>query len=162
MRTCGGTEGLCRTLYHAGLTGDLLSVVRQMHAEGHSPPFLVGYSLGANVVLKLAGELGADAPALIRGVCAVSPPLDLASSARRMAEKQNLFYERRLVSRMKHRLLATGRYRLSDFAGLGSVMDMDDRITAPSFGFGNAEKYSHAIGVDLYWQHQRSGRAHLR
>ena len=58
MRTCGGTERLCDTLYHAGLTGDLLTVLRALRAEGRAPAFLAGFSLGGNVVLKLAGELG--------------------------------------------------------------------------------------------------------
>ena len=58
MRTCGGTQSLCKTLYHAGLTSDLLSVLRQFREEGRPPVFLVGFSLGGNVVLKLAGELG--------------------------------------------------------------------------------------------------------
>jgi len=61
MRTCGGTERLCRTLYHAGLTSDLLAVLRQLRSEGRAPVFLVGFSLGGNVVLKLAGEMGESA-----------------------------------------------------------------------------------------------------
>src|SRR5579884_414087 len=54
MRSCGGTEHLCgNTLYHSGQTSDVLAVVKQV-----TPPvFLIGFSLGGNVVLKLAGEL---------------------------------------------------------------------------------------------------------
>lgn len=141
MRTCGGTEHLCKTLYHAGLTSDLLSVLRQFRAEGRGPAFLVGFSLGGNVVLKLAGELGDAAPELLRGVCAASTPLDLAACARRIAQRDNRFYERRFVRRMRDRLCATGRYSPGDFAGLRSVEEIDDRITAPSFGFGNAANY---------------------
>ncbi|MGO9261565.1 MAG: YheT family hydrolase [Bryobacteraceae bacterium] len=144
LRTCGGTEHLCRTLYHAGLTSDLLSVLRQLQAEGaerHAPAILVGFSLGGNVVLKLAGELGEAAPPLIQAVCAVSTPLDLAACARRMEQPANQLYEDRFVARMKARLEATGRYRAQDLRGLHSVMQIDDRITASSFGFGNAENY---------------------
>ena len=56
MRTCGGTEHLCDTLYHAGLTSDLLAVLREFRREGRGPAVLAGFSLGGNVVLKLAGE----------------------------------------------------------------------------------------------------------
>jgi predicted alpha/beta-fold hydrolase len=135
MRTCGGTEHLCETLYHAGLTSDLRAFLGHLGA----PAFLVGFSLGGNVVLKLAGELGDSAG--IRGVCAVSTPLDLAACARRIAEPDNRVYEARFVRRMRARLCATGRYTVRDFAGLRTVMDLDDRITAPSFGFGNAASY---------------------
>ena len=141
MRTCGGTEGLCQTLYHAGLTSDLLFVVRQLAGEGRGPVFVTGFSLGGNVVLKLAGELGEAAHPLIRGVCAVSAPLDLAACSRRIAAWDNRLYERRFVRRMRTRLRATGRYGRADFAGLRSVMEIDDRITAPSFGFGDAAHY---------------------
>ena len=141
MRTCGGTERLCKTLYHAGLTSDLLSVLRQFRSEGRAPAFLVGFSLGGNVALKLAGELGDDAAEVVRGVCAASTPLDLAACARRMAHPDNYFYERRFVRKMLARLCATGRYSPRDFAGLRTVEAIDDRITAPSFGFGNAANY---------------------
>ena len=92
-------------------------------------------------VLKLAGELAGGGPALIRGVCGVSTPLDLEACARRIAEPHNRFYQKRFVNRMRARLCATGRYQPRDFAGLTSVWQIDDRITAPSFGFGNAENY---------------------
>ncbi len=141
LRTCGGTEHLCRTLYHAGLTSDLLAVLRELESQGNPPAVLVGYSLGGNVVLKLAGELGGSATRWIRGVCSVSTPLDLAACARRIGEPDNVFYHRRFVKRMKQRLAATGRYQPADYDGLGSVWDIDDRITAPSFGFGTAENY---------------------
>ncbi|MBZ5724885.1 MAG: alpha/beta fold hydrolase [Acidobacteriia bacterium] len=141
MRTCGGTERLCPTLYHAGLTSDLLAVLRLLRGERRAPVFLVGFSVGGNVVLKLAGELGESARALFRGVCGVSTPLDLAACARRIAQPDNRLYERRFVRRMRARLCATGRYTKRDFAGLRSVMDIDDRFTAPSFAFGNAENY---------------------
>ena len=137
MRTCGGTEHLCETLYHGGLTSDLLAFVRQLGA----PAFLVGFSLGGNVVLKLAGELGDGARGLVDGVCGVSAPLDLAACARRIAEPDNRVYEARFMRKMRERLCATGRYTRRDFAGLRTVMELDDRITAPSFGFGNAINY---------------------
>jgi hypothetical protein len=141
MRTCGGTEHLCQTLYHAGLTSDLLAVLREFQREGRAPVFLAGFSLGANVALKLTGELGSRGPELIRGVCAASTPLDLAACARCLGLPANHVYERRFVRRMRNRLCATGRYRKQDFHGLRTILQIDDRITAPSFGFGNAANY---------------------
>jgi uncharacterized protein len=141
MRTCGGTGHLCRTLYHGGLTSDLLAVVRELKKEGRGPIFLVGFSLGGNVVVKLAGELGRSGPELLGGVLAVSAPLDLAASSRSIARVENRIYERRFVRRMHQRLCDTGRYKPREFEGLNTVWAIDDRITAPSFGFGNAANY---------------------
>ncbi|MBI3469899.1 MAG: alpha/beta fold hydrolase [Candidatus Solibacter usitatus] len=139
MRTCGGTAHLCRTLYHAGLTSDLLAVLRQLESE--APVSLVGFSLGGNVVLKLAGELGDRAQGLIAAVCAVSTPIDLAACARRIGRIDNRIYERRFLRRMFARLLATGRYQEADFRGIRSIYEIDDRVTAPSFGFRGADHY---------------------
>jgi predicted alpha/beta-fold hydrolase len=141
MRTCGGTERRSNTLYHAGLTADLAAVLEAFAAEGLAPAFLVGFSLGGNLALKLAGEMGEAARPLVRGVCAVSTPLDLEACARRIADRNNRLYERRFVRRMSARLCATGRYDRRDFAGLRSLWAIDDRITAPAFGFGCAENY---------------------
>jgi len=140
MRTCGGTEKLSTTLYHGGLTSDLLAFLRQTAAEGRRlPVFLIGFSLGGNVALKLAGELGETN--LIRGVCAISTPIDLGACARRVGQPDNRLYERRFVARMKQRLIATGRYTAADLAPSQSIYEIDDRITAPSFGFGTADNY---------------------
>jgi predicted alpha/beta-fold hydrolase len=141
MRTCGGTHALCNTLYHGGLTSDLREVLRQLQAEGRQAAYLVGFSLGGNVVLKLAGELGETAGELARGVIAVSSPLDLAACARRIGEPDNRIYQARFVRRMRDRLCATGRYRREELEGLRTVVELDDRFTAPSFGFGNAANY---------------------
>ncbi len=110
MRTCGGTEHLCKTLYHAGLTSDLLAVLRESRKEGREPAILAGFSLGGNVVLKLAGEMGEAAREFVQGVCTVSAPLDLAACARRIGERDNRLYEARFVRAMRKRLAATGRY----------------------------------------------------
>jgi len=143
MRTCGGTAHLCKTLYHAGLTADLRAFVQQLRAgpepESTLPIFLIGFSLGGNVALKLAGEEGNSN--LIQGVCAVSTPIDLAAATKRMQHLDNRIYERRFVNRMKERLLETGRYTKADLKGCDSIWTIDDRITAPSFNFGTAANY---------------------
>jgi predicted alpha/beta-fold hydrolase len=141
MRTCGGTARLAPTLYHAGLTSDLLGVLRQFEQQGRTPVYLAGFSLGGNVTLKLTGELGESAGSLIAATCAISTPIDLSASVRRMGKIDNRVYERRFVRRMRERMIATGRYKEADFRGIRSLFDIDDKITAPSFGFHGAEHY---------------------
>ncbi len=136
MRTCGGTEHLCQTLYHAGLTGDLVSFLEQNQAA--APLFPIGFSLGGNVVLKAAAESGLR---LLAGACTVSAPIDLALCARALEKPANRLYQNRFVARMKQRLLRTGRYRAQDLAPCRTIFEIDDRITAPSFGFASAADY---------------------
>ena len=139
MRTCGGTAHLAQTLYHGGLTSDLLVYVKAL--QGGLPVFLTGFSLGGNVALKLAGELGPRGSDLLAGVCTVSAAIDLRSSARRIGELDNRIYERRFLKRMRARIVATGRYADADLVRHGSLYAIDDAVTAPSFGFRNAEHY---------------------
>jgi len=145
MRSCGGTEHLSgRTLYHSGQTSDLLAVIRQLPRG--VPIFPVGFSLGGNVVLKLAGELGEAAANLIAGVVAVSTPIDLAACVRQLGQPSNIIYARRFVARLKERVrakerLTPGIFDLPVLDRIRNVYQFDDYITAQAFGFGSADNY---------------------
>ncbi len=146
LRSCGGTERLCRTLYHAGLTADLLALLRVLEREGRAPAFVAGYSLGGNVALKLAGELSEAARPLIAGVAGVSVPIDLAACVARMERPENRLYELRFLRRMKSRLRYRHRlmpdvFSIDGLGGIRSVREFDDRITAPAGGFSGAAEY---------------------
>ncbi len=147
LRSCGGTEAICgNTLYHSGQTGDLLAVVRELKRQSPAPIFPIGFSLGGNVVLKLAGELGDDAYDLIAGVCAVSTPIDLGGCVKRLLLPSNFIYSNRFVKRLKQRIalknrITPGLFDLSRLKSVKTVYDFDDTYTAPSFGFGTADNY---------------------
>jgi len=153
MRTCGNTQAHCKTLYHAGLTSDLRRFLEVLRAESPLPIFLIGFSLGGNVGLKLAGELGETD--LIQGVCAISTPIDLAAGVRRMNQLDNILYERRFLKRMRKRLQATGRYHRPQLAAARSLYQIDDDITAPSFGFKGADHYYATQSSNSFLEHIR-------
>jgi predicted alpha/beta-fold hydrolase len=145
MRSCGGTEHLSgKALYHSGQTGDLLAVLRAI--KGVAPVFLAGFSLGGNVVLKLAGELGESAKDLLAGVTAVSTPIDLAACARRLQARGNFIYSNRFLRRLKQRVrlkdrLDPGMFAMDRLPAVKSVYEFDDKFTAQAFGFGTAGNY---------------------
>ncbi len=141
IRTCGNTERFANTLYHAGLTIDLLSVLKQIREEGRTPVHLVGYSLGGNMILKLAGELGEEATPLIASICAISTPIDLAASARTIRKFSNRLYERRFLKRMRARVAETGRFTARQVNAPRTIWEFDDVLTGPSFGFRDAVHY---------------------
>jgi hypothetical protein len=146
MRSCGGTEQLAASNYHAGQTADLLFVLRELARESSAPIFICGFSLGGNVALKLAGELGEEAKGFIAGVISVSTPLDLGACVETLARPSNFLYARRFVTRLKQRVRFRARQHpgLYDASGLDSVRtvyDFDDRYTARFFGFGSADRY---------------------
>ena len=147
QRNCGGTEGLTPTLYHSGMSGDLAAVVRELvNRDGLPRVIVAGFSMGGNLALKMAGEMGEGVPAALVGVYAVSPALDLAGTVRNLGRPTNWPYQwnfvrglRRLVERKK-RLYP----RLYDARGLGrlrTVRDFDELYTAPHGGFADADDY---------------------
>ncbi len=147
MRNCGGTEELSSTLYHSGLSGDVAAVMNFfLKRELLQSIALVGYSMGGNLVLKLAGELADSAPAQLRSVIGVSPAIDLGPSAAALHRPQNRIYERRflraLLKRYRRKVqLFPDVYDPRRAEGLRSLRDFDDRITAFYSGFASAEDY---------------------
>lgn len=147
MRSCGGTEAVCGpNLYHSGQTSDLLYVAREIAAATRNPIYLAGFSLGGNVVLKLAGELGESARGCITAVSAVSTPIDLAACSRAIRKPSNFIYTRRFLDRLRKRVrlkeqLAPGSFPLHRLEEARTIWDFDDIFTAPPFGFGTAANY---------------------
>jgi hypothetical protein len=147
QRNCGGTEHLSPGLYHSGLTHDPLAVLRELIDLDRLPAIAIaGYSLGGNLALKLAGDLGPDHPPQLRAIVAVSPTIDLARCVAALERPENRLYQwnflRNLKRRMrrKHRLFPT-RYRIDALRHVRSVRDFDEAFTAPSHGFAGADDY---------------------
>lgn len=151
QRNCGGTEALSQTLYHSGLTHDPRFVLDELaNRDGLDGFGVVGYSLGGNLTLKLAGEAAADATAVpgLRAACAVSPTMDLALCVKALERRSNCLYQWNFVRNLKSRLrrkaaLFPGRFDLGALRRVHSVRAFDDAYTAPAFGFGTADHYYH-------------------
>ncbi|HEV2490891.1 MAG TPA: alpha/beta fold hydrolase [Candidatus Acidoferrales bacterium] len=147
QRNCGGTEALTPTLYNSGLSVDIRSVLQDLiETERMTEVFAAGFSMGGNLVLKMAGELGAAAPAELRGAIGICPSCDLAACADAIGAPRNDLYERHFVQRLKHRMrtkaqLFPERYPLDGLERVKSVREFDDAFTAPHCGFRDADDY---------------------
>jgi len=147
QRNCGGTEHLSAGLYHSGLVQDPIAVLRELVEVDRLPAVaVVGYSLGGNLALKLAGDLGSAAPPALRAVCGVSPTLDLARCIDAIERPSNRLYEWNFVRSLKRRLrrkaeLFPGRFDLSKLPTIRTIREFDDVYTAPSHGFAGAADY---------------------
>jgi predicted alpha/beta-fold hydrolase len=146
MRSCGGTEHLALSNYHSGQTSDLFYVVQERRRKSGLPIYLVGFSLGGNVVLKLAGELGDEARGLLAAVCAVSTPIDLKACSMALGKRGNFLYEQRFLQRLRERIRLRNKqapeiYSLEPLKKIRTIYDFDDLYTGPLFGFGNADNY---------------------
>ncbi len=147
QRNCGGTERLTPTLYNNALSGDYRSVVSELVEQDRLPEILFsGWSMGGNLVLKMAGEFGEEYPAELRGVAAVCPSFDLTVSAPVCDAPQNRFYSWHFVRNLKKRYrtkvqLFPERYKLDSLDRVRTIRDFDNAITAPNFGFKDADDY---------------------
>jgi predicted alpha/beta-fold hydrolase len=147
MRNCGDTEALSPTLYHSGLSNDVLAVMNFfVERHGLQSMSLIGYSMGGNLVLKLAGELGTAAPAVLHSVIGVSPAVDLQPSADALHLRQNRLYELKFLHNLLRRfrrkaMLFPRAYDRNRAAGIRSLREFDDRITAFYSGFTSADDY---------------------
>ncbi len=156
MRNCGGTLHLSNTLYNGGLSADVISVVRHIQkAYELKEIYVAGFSLGGNIVLKAAGELGDDAVGLIAGVCAISPSIELHASVESLARGINKIYElhflRGLTSKIRQKsVLFPERFDAEKLKLVKTIKDFDDIFTAPDGGYGNADNYySQASAINL-------------
>jgi predicted alpha/beta-fold hydrolase len=98
LRGCGAGLGLARLPYHSGRSEDAAAALRKI-AElcPASPTILIGFSLGANIALKLLGEAPADLPANLDRAVAICPPVDLWQCVQTLARGVNRLYDRHFV-----------------------------------------------------------------
>jgi uncharacterized protein len=147
MRNCGGSETLTPCLYHSGLSGDVGAVVDHFVGKyGLTRVALVGYSMGGNLVLKLAGEWGARSPLV--AVATVCPVVDMAASADALHELANRAYEQHFLRNLMRRYRGKAAlfpeiYQSASSFTIRSIREFDDKIVAPYCGFLDADDYYH-------------------
>jgi len=153
-RGCSGEPNLLARGYHSGASDDLAETVRHLRAQRPlAPLYVVGYSLGGNVLLKYLGETGADSQ--VQGAAAVSVPFRLDQCADRLDLGFSRVYQAHFMKQMvayvktKQRLFAhkgmadrlSALDQLGTLDGMRTFWDFDDRITAPLHGFSGAQDY---------------------
>jgi predicted alpha/beta-fold hydrolase len=147
QRNCGGMDACAPTLYNSSLSGDVAAVAQSVLDKDRVSRFaLIGFSMGGNLVLKLAGEWGSSGPPQFRAVAAVCPAMDLAASADALHEPRNRLYEYYFLLQLFRRLrtkarLFPGKFDVSRLRGISSLRMFDDRITAHYCGFAGADDY---------------------
>jgi predicted alpha/beta-fold hydrolase len=147
QRNCGGTEHLTPGLYHSGLTSDPAAVIRELaEVDGVEQIGVVGYSLGGNLAVRLAGELGEGRDQPVRAAAAVSPTIDLDRCVRAIERRANVAYQwnfvRNLRARMRRKAAVwPGVFDLEPLGRIWTIRRFDEVYTAPHHGFAGATDY---------------------
>jgi predicted alpha/beta-fold hydrolase len=148
MRNCGGTEHLAATLYHSGMTEDIRRVLVEelIGRERLCAVYIAGFSMSGNMVLRLAGDYGSEAPDALKGVAVVSPSIDLDSCASALERRGNALYRWSFVSNLRDRVrrkvrTSPGAFDTSHLRRVRTIREFDERFTAPHGGYRDASDY---------------------
>jgi len=146
FRGCSGTPNRLARSYHSGDTGDIAHLADTLRQrEPGTAIGAIGFSLGANALLKYLAEHGRGAA--FTAAVAVSPPFRLAMAASRINTGLSRLYQHYLLNRMK----GSTRARARALGGLPidhALMErcrtfrtFDDCVTAPLHGFRDVDDY---------------------
>jgi predicted alpha/beta-fold hydrolase len=148
-RSTSGRDNRFPQTYHSGKTDDALEFLHNI--KKHYPDkklFCVGYSLGANMLLKLLGEL--KEKSFIDAAAAVSAPMDLALCADVMNRGFARIYQEHLLKELrsslekkyeKHDMQKLIGIKKEDIKKLKSFWEFDEVYTAKINGFASAKDY---------------------
>ncbi|MEZ4721698.1 MAG: alpha/beta fold hydrolase [Flavobacteriales bacterium] len=145
-RSCSGRQNDLPSSYHSGKSDDVLFVINKLN-KTYQAIHLVGFSLGGNIALKLAGELKVSFNTRLKSVSAISVPCDLAACAAQMNKASNKIYLQRFLNQLKTKI--TGKAKKFPFAKIdlekvlaaSTFEEFDDAYTAPFHGFKSAMDY---------------------
>lgn len=136
LRGCGSGKGMSKLPYCAGNSDDILKVLQALKEKTpHSEIFVIGFSLGGNATLKLAGELGPDAEKLVKTFIAICPPFDLEHTVRLLEKKELGLYHRYYLKNISKQSLPWTTQKFQ------SLYEFDDKITGPLWGFAGAKDF---------------------
>jgi predicted alpha/beta-fold hydrolase len=149
FRGCGGEPNNSPRSYHSGETQDawyFLNWLEQKFPE--TCKAAMGFSLGANMLLKLLSEQPKQP--IIKAAMAVSVPFKLDLCAKSINKGFSRVYQAYLLKSMINNLLRKMQH--IDYRGLikvnekqirnfKSFRDFDQHITAPLHGFADADDY---------------------
>ena len=145
MRGCGSGEGLARRPYYGGCGHDVVEALRWLRRRSPGPVELIGFSLGGNVVLTAAADLGDEAADLVQQVIAVCPAADLAACSALISQPRHRVYDLFFVQCLRGEV----RSRERAFPGLARtplsrrmrLREFDHVYTGPQWGFRGAADY---------------------
>ncbi|MGB3465621.1 MAG: alpha/beta fold hydrolase, partial [Cyclobacteriaceae bacterium] len=145
FRSCDGEMNNTIRFYHSGATDDLEEVVK-LASDNYRSLFLAGFSLGANLTLKFAGEPKAAIYTNISKIAAICAPLNLHTGSINIGKRSNILYARRFLKSLKKKVLLKdrklpGKIDTTKLREVKTLFDFDDHYTAPLHGFTDAADY---------------------
>jgi predicted alpha/beta-fold hydrolase len=145
-RGCSNEVNRNLRFYHSGATDDLDVVVRHANKTNtYTEISLIGFSLGGNLTLKYLGEKGKQLSIYVKKAVAFSAPMDLHSSCLKISLPSNWIYSNRFLRSLKKKVIQKSKMlpalNSKGIESITTLMEFDDKFTAPIHGFKNALDY---------------------
>lgn len=147
LRGCGPNFNQAARLYHAGDSGELQWILERIRLEFAAVPrYAMGFSLGANLLLKWLGEQAHEAPRWLTRCAAIATPFDLVLVGDHLAQGFNRLYTKNFLVTLKAKARAKahqypGLFDLKRTLTATTLRQFDDHCIAPLHGFVDAQDY---------------------
>lgn len=145
-RSCSGELNKTKGFYHSGFTKDLRYIIQKLELL-YDEIFIAGFSLGGNIALKYAGEEGESISSVIKSIAAVSVPIHLSSSSKKLNAWYNIPYSIQFLQTLKKKAIAKALMFdntlpfANEYASIKTLLEYDNKVTAPLHDFSDAEDY---------------------
>lgn len=143
-RSCSGEMNRLKRFYHHAVTDDLHFVVSS-YADRYDQVVLVGFSLGANLVLNYLGRQEFDLSNRIKAGLCFSAPVDLPSCVVEIHKPHNKIYHDRFLKSIKQKIAQKQSYMpgldLKPLKEIKSLRALDNAYTAPLHNFEDGMDY---------------------
>ena len=152
-----GADRRGEDVYHVGLTADLRAAVTSDVARDHHHVWVIGYSMGGHIGLRLAVEVE-DCP--VRAVAAICPPVDLLATCRLLDRPSRWPYRIYLLRQLTEIYSEVARRHpdgpsVEEVAAARSFLEFDGLVVAPRYGFRDALDYYGKASVGPLLPHLR-------
>ncbi len=130
--------------YHSGATDDLDRVIQHaINKKQYDSIYLIGFSLGGNLILKYLGERTPNS--IIKKSIVFSVPLNLHSSCLQLSKSFNWIYSNRFLKSLKIKIVQKSKVmqglNTNGIEKISSLIEFDDHFTAPMHGYRDAIDY---------------------
>jgi predicted alpha/beta-fold hydrolase len=145
-RSCSGEDNRLFSCYHSGKSDDLHEIFDLLQKKHPQKQWgLIGFSLGANMILKYSGNSGFSKPNSLLGSVCISPPVDLGACNIALHQRKNWIYHqtffRTMFKKLKLKLRKFPEKDTGQLKRIKTLFDFDEEYTGPAHGFGNAQGY---------------------
>ena len=161
FRGCSGRSNNLPRSYHSGDTQDAKEFLTQLKQRNPNKKlYAVAYSLGANMLLKLLGEM--QEKSLLDAAVAISAPMQLDMCASFIDQGFAKFYQKNLVKELnksldkkydKHPMQEIISLQREKIKNIHSFWDFDAIYTAPVHGFNSAQDYYTKSSAKQFLKH---------